>query len=93
MPTPNKETSTTQPTEDSSQDNQSNIERLANEMAETNNFLKTTFSFRMIILRGILTGFTIVLGSTVIASIIFALVQLVFGDVPYIPSENVGLPN
>ncbi|MFW0871077.1 MAG: hypothetical protein ACKKL4_01315 [Patescibacteria group bacterium] len=62
------------------------IEELTQEVAETKEFLQSTFSLRMIVMRGVLTGFAVVLGSTVLASIIFTIVQLVFGDVPYIPN-------
>ena len=74
--------------EDNNQQNSgpsSNIERLANELADTNRYLRYTFSFKMIVVRGLITGFAIVIGSTVLASILFSIVQVLFGDVPFVP--------
>lgn len=93
MQTPEEQSNLAEPIEHHKKDQISNVERLAQEVADTKAFLKATFSFRMIVLRGVLTGFAIVVGSTVIASIIFALVQLVFGDVPYIPGESLDISN
>jgi|GEM_PF-6831611 len=64
----------------------SNIERLANELAETNSRLKHAFSFRMIILRGLITGFAIVVGSTIFASIVFSILRFIFGDLSFVPN-------
>ena len=64
----------------------SNIERLADEIHDTNVYLKEIFSIRMVIVRGLITGFVIVIGSTVLASIMFSILHLIFGDIPYIPS-------
>lgn len=63
---------------------ESNIERLANELADTNRYLRHTFSFRMIMIRGLITGIATVIGASVIASILFSLLRLVFGDIPYL---------
>lgn len=69
-------------------DSTSPVERLAEELADTNRYLRYTFSLKMIVVRGVITGCAIVIGSTVFASILFSVVQLIFGDVPFIPSKN-----
>ena len=77
----------TEPIENHKKDQLSNIERLAQEVADTHAFLESVFSFRALVARGIITGLAIVIGSTVFASIIFALIQFIFGDIPFIPGD------
>jgi len=64
----------------------SNIERLAQELSDTNKHLKQAFSLRMIVLRGLITGFAIVVGSTIFASIAFSIIRYIFGDVSFVPT-------
>ena len=66
--------------------NPSNIERLVEELSGTNQYLRHAFSLRMIILRGLVTGVAIVVGSTVFAGLLFSLIGLIFGDLPFVPS-------
>lgn len=62
---------------------ESRIERLINELEDTNNILRKTFSIRMIILRGLVTGLAIVIGSTIVAGVLLSSAKAVFGDIPY----------
>ena len=64
----------------------SSIEKLANELAQTNEYLEYAFSMKMVVIRGLVTGFAIVIGSTVLVSITLSILQLLFGDIPYMPS-------
>lgn len=68
-----------QPTE-SENESTSKLERLIQEIADTNQFLRRAFSFRMIIIRGLLSGFAFVLGSTVLVSLIISASAIIFGD-------------
>ena len=74
-------------TEPKEQEQRSSIERLTEELADTNHYLRYTFSFKMIILRGLITGVALVVGSTVVAGILFSLIQLLFGTLPFIPAN------
>ena len=75
-----------EPIEDHSPESISNIERLAQELSDTNKHLKHAFSLRMIVLRGLITGFAIVVGSTIFASIAFSIIRYIFGDVSFVPN-------
>ncbi len=64
----------------------SNIEKLVLELNETNTHLKRAFSLKMIVVRGVITGFAIVIGSTIFASIAFSVLRFIFGDVSFVPN-------
>jgi len=66
----------------------SKIGRLANELEKTNDIMKNAFSLRMIIIRGLLTGVAIVVGSTIVVSITVSGLRYIVGDdIPFIPSS------
>lgn len=75
-----EDTQKAEPITNHQSDSVSNIERLIIEISDTNQFLRRVFSFRMILLRGLLSGFAFVIGSTVLVSLIISAVALIFGD-------------
>jgi len=66
------------------QQEESRIERLINELENTNKILRDTFSIRAIIIRGLLTGLAIVIGSTIVVSLLLSGAQAIFGDIPFV---------
>ena len=61
---------------------ESKLGRLADELEKTNDLIENTFSYKMIVIRGLLTGVAVVAGSTILASILFSGIRLIFGDIP-----------
>lgn len=63
----------------------SRLERLIKEIEKMNGLLKHTFSWKTVIFRGVITGLFTVIGATIIASLLFSFLTMLFGDsIPFL---------
>lgn len=84
-------TNPTTPIENHNPDKESRVERLTNELADTNALIRHTFSTKMIIYRGVITGLAVVIGSTIIASILLSSWNALFGNLPIVQRSSSAL--
>lgn len=69
--------------------NPSKLDRLTEEISETNELLKSTNDPKKIILRGLLYGLSTVVGATILVSIIYSFVR----DIPFVGDTVNGILN